>query len=634
MRIAPVYSVNFNYKKINKNQSKISPNLNALSFTSGYYAQGRLPEEILHNAIVQNDNEKIKALFNEDKFEFKREMCLKNQDNSNPVYLAAKTGNNEALEFMAQSAPEIFKKAAFDTGYERYSALKIAVQKNNKDALKIFYKYAPDEFKKDMLSDDSWGDNSPLAVAVEFNSMDSMKTLFELCPDEFITSVSNHKYGTTPVYIAAESDNTEAIQYMAKNAPEQFKKAVLIPRFGSKQTPVHIAAKNGNFNSIKLIKDCAKDEFKKTLTQKDKSWNNTPVMLAAENGYDNILLLMADFAGDEFKKALKLKDRSDNTPVYYIVSKSASNSLKVCSKYAPDETRETLFEYDERFSSPYQDAIIIDNPDIIDTIYSLAPESFKPLDENGKTTLSVRLASSYASKNTLRKIAQSYPDDFKKALMVKNEYGNNLVSTIASTGKKEALCIIKEFAPEEFNLSAHDRFYENRTLLYLVSKQGSKEAFDLIKNELDNDEYIKQLNEPDNYGSTPVNIAAANPDSSVLKTMIADNAVSVESQMTNSSPRMGTLVHSASKSNNPDNLKMLYCLSPDKFKQCIIVQDEFKKTPLHICARYARINSLKTIKELAPDEFFMAAKVKDCNSKLPVDLADRRETIDILCRIL
>ena len=63
MRIAPVYSVNFNNKKINKNQSKISPKLNALSFTSGYYAKDSLPEEILHNAIVQNDNEKNKSAF-------------------------------------------------------------------------------------------------------------------------------------------------------------------------------------------------------------------------------------------------------------------------------------------------------------------------------------------------------------------------------------------------------------------------------------------------------------------------------------------------------------------------------------------------------------------------------------------
>lgn len=306
-------------------------------------------KEAIFSAIREYDMEYLKQLENKNPKAFAK-LILTPEDPKTgytPVHTAVSRNNTEALKFIAETAPDEFKKTLAMKARNTLSPVYLAVSRNNPESLRIIRDAAPEIYSKEIFTEklDAYG-STLVRKAIDDGNNKALKFIVESNPDEFKELLIENKSKTTsPIFYAADGDNTEALQIIKDAEPKIFSEAVT-DKYEYDRTLVHITADSSlRKNSLEFLAVETPQEFAKTLTMQDGyGYGVTPVHIAVKEKNTRALEIMAETAPDEFKQTLseeyyykRYPEQPHDNPIVTAVKDNNFDALKIFAETAPEE---------------------------------------------------------------------------------------------------------------------------------------------------------------------------------------------------------------------------------------------------------------------------------------------------------
>ena len=269
----------------------------------------------VHTAVSRNNTEALKFIAETAPDEFKKTLDMKARNTLSPIYLAVSRDNPESLRIIRDTAPEIFSKEIFTEGLDAYGSTLVhkAIDDKNNKALKFIVESNPDEFKE-LLIKNKAKSTSPIFYAADRDNTEALQIIKDAEPEIFSESVTDkYEYDRTLVHITADSTlRKNALKFLAAETPQEFAKALTMQDgYGYGVTPVHIAVKENNTRALEIMAKTAPEEFKQTLLKKYESLgypkkpHDNPVIKAVKNYNFEALKIFAEAAPQEFLDIFK-----------------------------------------------------------------------------------------------------------------------------------------------------------------------------------------------------------------------------------------------------------------------------------------------------------------------------------------
>lgn len=306
-------------------------------------------KEAIFSAIRKYDMEYLKQLENKNPKAFAKLISTPEdpQTGYTPVHTAVSMNNTEALKFIAETAPDEFKKTLAMKARNTLSPVYLAVSRDNPESLRIIRDAAPEIYSKEIFTEklDAYG-STLVRKAIDDGNNKALKFIVESNPDEFKELLIENKSKTTsPIFYAADGDNTEALQIIKDAEPKIFSEAVT-DKYEYDRTLVHITADSSlRKNSLEFLAVETPQEFAKTLTMQDGyGYGVTPVYIAVKEKNTRALEIMAETAPDEFKQILseeyyykRYPEQPHDNPIVTAVNDNNFDALKIFAETAPEE---------------------------------------------------------------------------------------------------------------------------------------------------------------------------------------------------------------------------------------------------------------------------------------------------------
>ena len=269
----------------------------------------------IHTAVSRNNTEALKFIAETAPDEFKKTLDMKARNTLSPIYLAVSRDNPESLRIIRDTAPEIFSKEIFTEGLDAYGSTLVhkAIDDNNNKALKFIVESNPDEFKE-LLIKNKAKSTSPIFYAADRDNTEALQIIKDAEPEIFSEAVTDkYEYDRTLVHITADSTlRKNALKFLAAETPQEFAKALTMQDgYGYGVTPVHIAVKENNTRALEIMAKTAPEEFKQTLLKQYESLgypkkpHDNPVIKAVKNYNFEALKIFAEAAPQEFLDIFK-----------------------------------------------------------------------------------------------------------------------------------------------------------------------------------------------------------------------------------------------------------------------------------------------------------------------------------------
>lgn len=269
----------------------------------------------VHTAVSRNNTEALKFIAETAPDEFKKTLDMKARNTLSPIYLAVSRDNPESLRIIRDTAPEIFSKEIFTKGLDAYGSTLVhkAIDDKNNKALKFIVESNPDEFKE-LLIKNKAKSTSPIFYAADRDNTEALQIIKDAEPEIFSEAVTDkYEYDRTLVHITADSTlRKNALKFLAAETPQEFAKALTMQDgYGYGVTPVHIAVKENNTRALEIMAKTAPEEFKQTLLKKYESLgypkkpHDNPVIKAVKNYNFEALKIFAEAAPQEFLDIFK-----------------------------------------------------------------------------------------------------------------------------------------------------------------------------------------------------------------------------------------------------------------------------------------------------------------------------------------
>lgn len=269
----------------------------------------------VHTAVSRNNTEALKFIAETAPDEFKKTLAMKARNTLSPIYLAVSRDNPESLRIIRDTAPEIFSKEIFTEGLDAYGSTLVhkAIDDKNNKALKFIVESNPDEFKE-LLIKNKAKSTSPIFYAADGDNTEALQIIKDAEPEIFSEAVTDkYEYDRTLVHITADSTlRKNALKFLAEKTPQEFAKALTMQDgYGYGVTPVHIAVKENNTRALEIMAKTAPEEFKQTLLKKYESLgypkkpHDNPVIKAVKNYNFEALKIFAEAAPQEFLDIFK-----------------------------------------------------------------------------------------------------------------------------------------------------------------------------------------------------------------------------------------------------------------------------------------------------------------------------------------
>ena len=269
----------------------------------------------VHTAVSRNNTEALKFIAETAPDEFKKTLDMKARNTLSPIYLAVSRDNPESLRIIRDTAPEIFSKEIFTEGLDAYGSTLVhkAIDDKNNKALKFIVESNPDEFKE-LLIKNKAKSTSPIFYAADRDNTEALQIIKDAEPEIFSESVTDkYEYDRTLVHITADSTlRKNALKFLAEKTPQEFAKALTMQDgYGYGVTPVHIAVKENNTRALEIMAKTAPEEFKQTLLKQYESLgypkkpHDNPVIKAVKNYNFEALKIFAEAAPQEFLDIFK-----------------------------------------------------------------------------------------------------------------------------------------------------------------------------------------------------------------------------------------------------------------------------------------------------------------------------------------
>ena len=269
----------------------------------------------VHTAVSRNNTEALKFIAETAPDEFKKTLDMKARNTLSPIYLAVSRDNPESLRIIRDTAPEIFSKEIFTEGLDAYGSTLVhkAIDDKNNKALKFIVESNPDEFKE-LLIKNKAKSTSPIFYAADGDNTEALQIIKDAEPEIFSEAVTDkYEYDRTLVHITADSTlRKNALKFLAEKTPQEFAKALTMQDgYGYGVTPVHIAVKENNTRALEIMAKTAPEEFKQTLLKKYESLgypkkpHDNPVIKAVKNYNFEALKIFAEAAPQEFLDIFK-----------------------------------------------------------------------------------------------------------------------------------------------------------------------------------------------------------------------------------------------------------------------------------------------------------------------------------------
>ena len=269
----------------------------------------------IHTAVSRNNTEALKFIAETAPDEFKKTLTMKARNTLSPIYLAVSRDNPESLRIIRDTAPEIFSKEIFTKGLDAYGSTLVhkAIDDKNNKALKFIVESNPDEFKE-LLIKNKAKSTSPIFYAADGDNTEALQIIKDAEPEIFSEAVTDkYEYDRTLVHITADSTlRKNALKFLAEKTPQEFAKALTMQDgYGYGVTPVHIAVKENNTRALEIMAKTAPEEFKQTLLKKYESLgypkkpHDNPVIKAVKNYNFEALKIFAEAAPQEFLDIFK-----------------------------------------------------------------------------------------------------------------------------------------------------------------------------------------------------------------------------------------------------------------------------------------------------------------------------------------
>ena len=269
----------------------------------------------VHTAVSRNNTEALKFIAETAPDEFKKTLAMKARNTLSPIYLAVSRDNPESLRIIRDTAPEIFSKEIFTEGLDAYGSTLVhkAIDDKNNKALKFIVESNPDEFKE-LLIKNKAKSTSPIFYAADRDNTEALQIIKDAEPEIFSESVTDkYEYDRTLVHITADSTlRKNALKFLAEKTPQEFAKALTMQDgYGYGVTPVHIAVKENNTRALEIMAKTAPEEFKQTLLKQYESLgypkkpHDNPVIKAVKNYNFEALKIFAEAAPQEFLDIFK-----------------------------------------------------------------------------------------------------------------------------------------------------------------------------------------------------------------------------------------------------------------------------------------------------------------------------------------
>ena len=269
----------------------------------------------VHTAVSRNNTEALKFIAETAPDEFKKTLDMKARNTLSPIYLAVSRDNPESLRIIRDTAPEIFSKEIFTEGLDAYGSTLVhkAIDDKNNKALKFIVESNPDEFKE-LLIKNKAKSTSPIFYAADRDNTEALQIIKDAEPEIFSEAVTDkYEYDRTLVHITADSTlRKNALKFLAAETPQEFAKALTMQDgYGYGVTPVHIAVKENNTRALEIMAKTAPEEFKQTLLKKYESLgypkkpHDNPVIKAVKNYNFEALKIFAEAAPQEFLDIFK-----------------------------------------------------------------------------------------------------------------------------------------------------------------------------------------------------------------------------------------------------------------------------------------------------------------------------------------
>ena len=269
----------------------------------------------VHTAVSMNNTEALKFIAETAPDEFKKTLDMKARNTLSPIYLAVSRDNPESLRIIRDTAPEIFSKEIFTEGLDAYGSTLVhkAIDDKNNKALKFIVESNPDEFKE-LLIKNKAKSTSPIFYAADRDNTEALQIIKDAEPEIFSEAVTDkYEYDRTLVHITADSTlRKNALKFLAEKTPQEFAKALTMQDgYGYGVTPVHIAVKENNTRALEIMAKTAPEEFKQTLLKQYESLgypkkpHDNPVIKAVKNYNFEALKIFAEAAPQEFLDIFK-----------------------------------------------------------------------------------------------------------------------------------------------------------------------------------------------------------------------------------------------------------------------------------------------------------------------------------------
>ena len=269
----------------------------------------------VHTAVSRNNTEALKFIAETAPDEFKKTLDMKARNTLSPIYLAVSRDNPESLRIIRDTAPEIFSKEIFTEGLDAYGSTLVhkAIDDKNNKALKFIVESNPDEFKE-LLIKNKAKSTSPIFYAADGDNTEALQIIKDAEPEIFSEAVTDkYEYDRTLVHITADSTlRKNALKFLAAETPQEFAKALTMQDgYGYGVTPVHIAVKENNTRALEIMAKTAPEEFKQTLLKQYESLgypkkpHDNPVIKAVKNYNFEALKIFAEAAPQEFLDIFK-----------------------------------------------------------------------------------------------------------------------------------------------------------------------------------------------------------------------------------------------------------------------------------------------------------------------------------------
>ena len=269
----------------------------------------------VHTAVSRNNTEALKFIAETAPDEFKKTLDMKARNTLSPIYLAVSRDNPESLRIIRDTAPEIFSKEIFTEGLDAYGSTLVhkAIDDKNNKALKFIVESNPDEFKE-LLIKNKAKSTSPIFYAADGDNTEALQIIKDAEPEIFSEAVTDkYEYDRTLVHITADSTlRKNALKFLAEETPQEFAKALTMQDgYGYGVTPVHIAVKENNTRALEIMAKTAPEEFKQTLLKQYESLgypkkpHDNPVIKAVKNYNFEALKIFAEAAPQEFLDIFK-----------------------------------------------------------------------------------------------------------------------------------------------------------------------------------------------------------------------------------------------------------------------------------------------------------------------------------------